>query len=63
MTTLGRLCGLFAMVAALGCGNSDLNKDLKPVDPAAKPFKATDGNPNAKQGIETGSQTQKVITK
>jgi hypothetical protein len=37
-----RLCKVaagLALVGLIGCGKSDLNKDLKPVDPTIKPFK------------------------
>lgn len=66
MKSLGRFVGLMVLAAFIGCGNTDLNKDLKPVPPTAKPFtpgEGVPGKPAANPGADPGSQTQKVITK
>lgn len=66
MKALGWLLGLLALTAFIGCGNTDLNKDLKPVEPTAKPFTPQDGapgnRPGANPGVEGPAKAQKVIT-
>ncbi len=67
MKVMSSLLCLLALTVLSGCGNTDLNKDLKPVEPTAKPFTPGEGapgnRPGANPGLEGGSQTQKVITK
>jgi hypothetical protein len=42
MKRLRILTAGLVLAGILGCGQNDPNKDLKPVNPAAKPFKMVD---------------------